>query len=178
MTGTTLDSCWLEAVDVTFAGVGGTMRNCTAGQYSNVINSGTGAVTVDGWQCGNGASPTIAGNASVTYVTHCQDLTLAECSVSGSGILTLRDNVGINPVGLVTVAVPASGTAVAAAFYDRWFYITAGASTCAVAVTDAGGASQTVATIPCGGCGAVRVPAGSPMTPTYSSAPTWTVQGL
>ena len=84
---------------------------------------------------------------------------------------------GQNPVGLVTVAVPASGTAVPTTYYDRTLYITASTSTVAIAVTDAGGTPQTVATIPASGFAGVFVPAGSTLTPTYTAAPTWTVQG-
>ena len=51
------------------------------------------------------------------------------------------------------------------------------ASTVACAVTDTGGTSQTVATIPASGFAGVFVPAGSTLTPTYTAAPTWTVQG-
>lgn len=94
-----------------------------------------------------------------------------------TGKNVVKDNIGYNPVGLVTVAVPTSGTAVAVAPYDRTFYITASTSTVACAVTDAGGTSQTVATIPSGGFAGVFVPAGSTLTPTYTAAPTWTVQG-
>ena len=91
---------------------------------------------------------------------------------------SIRNVEGYNPVGLVTVAVPTSGTAVTAAPYDRTFHITASTSTVACAVTDAAGTSQTVATIPASGFGSVTVPAGSTLTPTYTAAPTWTVQGL
>lgn len=98
-------------------------------------------------------------------------------SSTTAGIIEVRNNIGINPIGLVTVTVPASGTAVASAIYDRTFYITAGASIVACAVTDAAGTSQTIATIPSSGFGAIMVPAGSTFTPTYTAAPTWTVQG-
>ena len=89
----------------------------------------------------------------------------------------MRSNRGINPVGLQSVAVPASGTAVAATYYDRLFYVTASTSTVAVDITDAKGTSQSVATIPASGFGVVMVPASSSMTPTYTVAPTWTVFG-
>lgn len=89
----------------------------------------------------------------------------------------ISDVVGYNPVGLVTVTVPASGTATAALPYDATFYVTASTSTVACAVTDAGGTSQIVATIPASGFAGVFVPAGSTLTPTYTAAPTWTVQG-
>jgi parallel beta-helix repeat protein len=93
------------------------------------------------------------------------------------GTVIARGNTGYNPVGLVTVSVPSSGSATTAAVYDQTFYITTGLSTCACSVTNAGGTGQTVATIPASGFGVVFVPAGSTLTPTYSSAPTWTVQG-
>lgn len=89
-----------------------------------------------------------------------------------------RNNRGYNPVGLVSISVPSSGSAAAAATYDRWFYVTAGSSTCACAVVNAAGTGQTVTTIPASQYAPVYVPAGSTLTPTYSNAPTWTVQGL
>jgi hypothetical protein len=99
-------------------------------------------------------------------------------SISSPGIGSqIRHVEGYNPVGLVTVAVPATGVATAALPYDATFYITASTSTVACAVTDAGGTSQTVATIPASGFAGVFVPAGSTLTPTYTAAPTWTVQG-
>jgi hypothetical protein len=81
-----------------------------------------------------------------------------------------RANIGGEPVGVVTVAVPASGTAVAAANYDRTFYITAGSSTCTIALN---GVSLT--TIPASALATVRVQATKTITATYSSAPTWAV---
>lgn len=94
---------------------------------------------------------------------------LEQCFVNG--------NRGYNPVGSVAASVPASGTATTALPYDATFYITASTSTVACAVTDASGTSQTVATIPASGFAGVFVPAGSTLTPTYTAAPTWTVQG-
>ena len=76
-----------------------------------------------------------------------------------------------NPVGPVTVAVPASGTATAALPYDATFYITQATAASSVAVQ-----GQTLA-IPIGGPTAVRVPAGETLTPTYTTAPTWVVMG-
>lgn len=92
------------------------------------------------------------------------------------GTIRAHNNRGYNPIGLVAVSIPSSGTATTAAQVDETFYITAGSSTCACSVTNAAGSAQTVATIPSSGFGAVFVPAGSTLTPTYSSAPTWTVQ--
>jgi hypothetical protein len=83
----------------------------------------------------------------------------------------VRDNPGFNPVGVVTVAVPATTVATAASQYDQTFYITAGASTCTCAIS--GGPSPV---IPSGAFAAIRVPAGQTLTPTYTSAPTWVVE--
>jgi hypothetical protein len=95
--------------------------------------------------------------------------------ILGTGSI-IRGCGGYNPVGAVTVAVPASGTAVAAAGYDRWFYITAGSSgTTSVSITSAG--TATTVTIPASSCVPVRVPASQTLTPTYTSAPTWAVYG-
>lgn len=84
-----------------------------------------------------------------------------------------RNNNGYNPVGSQVVAVPASGTAVAAAQIDRMFYVTAGASTCTMAI--GGGGPSPV--IPANGLASIRVPAGATVTPTYANAPTWVVEG-
>lgn len=98
-------------------------------------------------------------------------------SSAGGAYLHVHDCPGYNPQGLETVTVPASGTAVARAFYDRIFYITAGSSTCVCSLVGIAGA-QTIATIPSGGFAAVHVPSGGSFSVTYTAAPTWTVQGL
>lgn len=90
----------------------------------------------------------------------------------GTGGSTFHNVAGYNPVGLVTVAVPASGTAVAAAPYDRTFYVTASTSTVTMAIEN--GPSPV---IPASGFGTIRVPAGMTVTPTYTAAPTWVVEG-
>lgn len=102
-------------------------------------------------------------------------------SVGGGGHFVLnstptnevrRNNQGYNPVGAVTVAVPATTVAVAAVPYDRTFYIT---TTAAATVAIQSGPTIT---LPTAGVVAVRVPAGKTLTPTYSStAPTWVVEG-
>lgn len=86
-------------------------------------------------------------------------------------VLRISDSPGYNPVGPVTVAVPASGTATAALPYDATFYITQTTAASSVAVQ-----GQTI-DIPIGGPTAVFVPAGQALTPTYTTAPTWVVQG-
>jgi hypothetical protein len=79
---------------------------------------------------------------------------------------------GINPVGVVSLAVPTSGKAVPAQAYDRTFYVTAAARRCTMAIQ--GGPSVV---IPHSQMCAVRVPAGHAVTPTYTSKPSWVVQG-
>lgn len=91
----------------------------------------------------------------------------------GAGSYT-RSLVGVNPVGAVTVTVPSSGTAVTAQPYDRTFYVTAASSgTTTLAI----GGGPTV-TVPPAACVPVGVPAGATLTPTYTTAPTWVVEGL
>ena len=84
---------------------------------------------------------------------------------------------GFNPVGTVSPAVPASGSAVAAVHYDRTFYVStvAGTTACSMAIqngptiTFVGSVAQVIA---------VKVPAGKTVTPTYTgTAPTWVVEG-
>lgn len=79
-----------------------------------------------------------------------------------------------HPVGSVTVAVPASGTAVTAAPYDRTFYATAGTDAVTLAIEN----GPTVK-VPANAMGTVRVPAGKTLTPTYTAThpPTWVVEG-
>lgn len=184
---TLISGCYLEGnstwdiIDIT-GGINAVIDGCWftvksgSGPQLSHGNAATGLVMRD---CFFNAVPSLTFGASTTALLegNSSNLTLAGITDNSAGGLKLRNNGGINPVGLVTVTVPASGTAVAAASYDRTFYITAGTSTCACAVTDVGGTSQTVATIPSSGFGAVFVPAGSTLTPTYTSAPTWTVQG-
>jgi len=77
------------------------------------------------------------------------------------------------PRGGQVPSVPSSGTAVSPAGNDRWFYITASSSgTTSVSVS---GATAASITIPAGACVPVFVPAGSTLTPTYTSVPTWVV---
>lgn len=115
---------------------------------------------------GSGAVVSSVGNSIVGAVT-------APVQWNGLGTFTAHFNDGYNPVGIVTVAVPASGTAVATAAYDRTFYITAASSgTTTVAIS-----SGPTITIPASGLVAVFVPAGETLTPTYTSAPTWVVEG-
>ncbi len=90
---------------------------------------------------------------------------------TGDGTNTYHNNPGYNPVGPVTVAVPASGSATAALPYDATFYITQTTAASSVAVQ-----GQAIA-IPVGGPTAIRVPAGETLTPTYTTAPTWVVMG-
>jgi hypothetical protein len=90
-------------------------------------------------------------------------------SPAGSSITGVA---GVNPVGVVTVAVPLSGAAVAATWYDREFYVTTGAGTTTVAIS--GGP---VITLPASGFATVHLPAGTTLTPAYTNAPAWVVEG-
>jgi hypothetical protein len=88
------------------------------------------------------------------------------------GTVIIHDNPGYNPVGTLTVAVPATTVAVTAAQVDRTFYITAGAGTTTVAIS-----SGPTITLTPSALNTVRVPAGQTLTPTYTNAPTWVVEG-
>jgi hypothetical protein len=89
-----------------------------------------------------------------------------------------RQNVGYNPHGTISVAVPATTVATTALHYDAMFYITAGATSCTITrnVAGGGGSGPTV-TIPANACVPVWVPAQSSITPVYTNAPTWLVDG-
>lgn len=89
------------------------------------------------------------------------------------GVCTeFRNNLGANPIGVVVVAVPATGVAVPAASYDRTFYVTAGTTACTMQIQN--GPSPV---IPGATFGTVRVPAGKTVTPAFANAPTWVVEG-
>jgi hypothetical protein len=62
--------------------------------------------------------------------------------------------------------------AVAAAGYDRTFYVTAGATATTMTISNG-----PAVVIPALAMGTVRVPAGQTVTPTYANAPTWVVEG-
>lgn len=97
---------------------------------------------------------------------------------SGQGVLHFRDCFGINPVGVVTVSVPTSGTAVAAAGYDRIFYVTtaSGTTSCTLAIENGPTVTAIASTAQ---VLTMFVPAGTTLTPTYAgTAPTWVVEGL
>ena len=82
-------------------------------------------------------------------------------------------NRGYNPFGSQSVAVPASGVSAGGAPYERYFTITASASSgCSVVVSNG-----TTVTIPASSMITLFVPPGASVTPTYTNAPTWTVYG-
>ena len=90
---------------------------------------------------------------------------------SGNTGTVVRDNRPYNPLGALATqpTVPGSTTPYSNANNaDCTVYITAGSSTCAVAV---GGTAMF--TIASAGTGTARVPAGQSITLTYSNAPTW-----
>lgn len=94
-------------------------------------------------------------------------------AAAGTGAV-VRNNNGINPVGVLTPPVPGSGSAVPASYVDRSFYITTGAGATTVAISN--GPTITLAASTAGQH--VLVPAGQTLTPTYANAPTWVVEGL
>ena len=145
---------------------------------------GTNGVEVAGNTCagstyqGGGSPGEINLNNATSVASYIHDNDLPT-GIQGTADTTtvIRNNVGYNPVGSVTVAVPASGTAVSAAVYDRTFYVStvSGTTACSMAVqngptvTFVGSVAQVVP---------VRVPAGQTLTPTYTgTAPTWVVEG-
>lgn len=184
-----------------------TAGNCTSVQLIGVKIIGCGGASgtmypgitltaATHWQIIGGIIGNVAGNTSPnqSYAVVCgtgggvpADILMLGVNLNGNatapfqsghtGGLVVKSCPGWNPVGFISIAVPASNTAVAADAYDRMFYITAGASTVTCNVTNANGTNQTVATIPSGGFGGVLVPARSTFTPIYTAAPTWTVQG-
>lgn len=96
-------------------------------------------------------------------------------NLNGSGaLLQFKNCQGLNPFGTQSIAVPSTTVATAALPFDATFYVTAGASgTTTMAIS--GGPTITV---PANACVPVLVPAGKTLTPTYTSSPTWVVEGL
>jgi len=86
--------------------------------------------------------------------------------------ISLSGNLGLNPLGVQVIAVPATTVATAALPYDATFYVTAGSSSCTVAIS-----SGPTITVPANACVPVFVPASQTLTPTYTVAPTWVVMG-
>lgn len=119
---------------------------CNGGCYDGVDNQGTGN----------------------SFIGNAVDVVNSPIATYGDSTSSFHNNPQINPIGVVTVAVPASGTAVAAVAYDRTFYVTDSSTGTTVAV----GGTQ-VAAIAAGAAVPVFVPAGQTMTATYTTAPTW-----
>jgi hypothetical protein len=93
-------------------------------------------------------------------------------NANSAGDVRTHDNSGYNPVGVVVIAVPATGVAVAAAAYRRTFYVTAGVGGCTMTIQ-----SGPAVVIPAGAVVPVDVPAQRTVTPTFTNAPTWVVEG-
>ena len=99
--------------------------------------------------------------------------TVGAYNLNGTAITTFDKCEGINPAGTQSVAVPATTVATAALPFDATFYVTANAAgSCTVAIS--GGPTITV---PASAVVPVFVPAGQTITPTYTNAPTWVVEG-
>jgi len=85
----------------------------------------------------------------------------------------VRNVVGYNPIGVVTVAVPANGNQVAAVNYDRTFYITNGTAQLTLQIQ-----SGPAIVVPALGQATVELAAGLVMSYTYAAGtPTQVVQG-
>ena len=150
--------------------------NCYSGRMTS------GKITVESTSSGAvfrlyfNTAPTITLHATSknTQFATCSGLALADIIDDSGGNARIRDSLPVNPVGVVTVAVPASGTAVTAAPYDRTFYATAGTDAVTLAIEN----GPTVK-IPANAMGTVHVPAGKTLTPTYTAThpPTWVVEG-
>jgi hypothetical protein len=91
---------------------------------------------------------------------------------TGANGVAFRNCPGLNPFGTQSVAVPATTVATGVLPFDCTFYVTAGSTSCAIAVS---GVSSV--TIPANAFAAIFVPAGAALTPTYTNAPTWVVAG-
>jgi hypothetical protein len=89
----------------------------------------------------------------------------------------IQDNVGYNPLGWQTVAVPASGGAAGGTSVPRTLYVTANAAgpcTCTITLGLNGAATQNIV-IPAGQCVPIFQYPGTNVTFTYTNAPTMAV---
>jgi hypothetical protein len=90
-----------------------------------------------------------------------------------NNLYVLNNASSIGPGPLTAPAVPATTVALANPFPGlATVYITAGASTCAVAI-----GATTMLTLAAAGTGTVQLPIGQAIKLTYASAPTWTWAG-
>jgi hypothetical protein len=163
----------------------GTIHNnrviCNSSSTGSAIVCQASHVAITGNRCAAGASgyPVNIQNHGSAIVHHIQ--------VSGnSGPLSTFGYIGYNTVpdsatftasgntrfGPETVAVPASGSAVAAPLRNRTYYVTAATGGCTMTLQDG-----KAIVIPAAAMGTVIVPAGQTVTPTYTNAPTWVVEG-
>ncbi len=149
-----------ETFDVVMTGV-----NFKTGSHTSywLYSAGTGAL---GKFQLNGCSFNTAGGALVTGTYNI--LT----ALSGTFQAAFKNCPGLNPFGTQTVAVPLTTVATAGLPFDSTYYITAGSTSCTVAIS--GGPTIT---IPGSALATVRVPAGQTLTPVYTNAPTWVVEG-
>lgn len=135
----------------------------------NVVTDNSGAVNQQ-W-----ISETVSGNIIVDNILLGSSSVVlnAAITVAASSTTPVRGNLNYNPVGVLSVGVPGSGSAVAVSSFDRTFYITTAAGTTTMAIQ--GGPTITLAASTAGQV--VRVPAGKTLTPSYTNAPTWVVEG-
>ena len=166
--------------DVHVAGNG----SSSGGPYYGITVWAASAVTIRGGAVGQIGGTTSPYQADGIYLNFGpSNIRIETVDLRGNLTLPFADGgstntrvincLGYNPVGVVTVSVPATGVAVAAADYDRTFYVTAAASGTTTMAISAG---PTI-TVPASACVPVKVPAGQALTPSYSSAPSWVVEG-
>lgn len=141
--------------DVVVQVVGGNARQCGI-----AINVAASPFTL----------PKSFSNFDVSDSTNTTKIATSSAINTYGGKLVIRNCAGINAaLAQTSPGIPASTTALTNPFpYDMTVYITAGASTVAVAV---GGTA--VFTIPANGIASVRIPAGTSITLTYANAPSW-----
>jgi hypothetical protein len=154
------------------------MYAAAAGTSVGIRAATTFSCTIVGNNIKTQGNPCITENTTATTGRHLiannnlANTAGATVTLAAASSAIVRHNVGYNPIGNLTVTVPASGTAIAADARDRIFYVTGGTGGVTLAMSTGG-----TITIPAATCVPVSVPAQSVFTPTYTSAPTWVVQG-
>jgi hypothetical protein len=160
------------------------LTNCAVTGNSMLNATGTNGATFFAETCAN---CTFIGNSCVSNLSG-GHLSMVFFSVTNSTIsgnqagfspsvssctgCKVTNNMGLNPFGVQAVSVPASASSTTAANFDQTFYISASTGTTTVVLS-----SGPTITLTASALNTVRVPAGVTLTPTYTNAPTWVVEG-
>jgi hypothetical protein len=150
-----------EGFDVIFQGVNFVTGSHTSYWFYIPGSATSGNVSFQGCTFNTSGGALVTGNYDIV------------AALSSTFQVSVKNCPGLNPFGSQSVSVPLTTVATAGLPYDSTYYVTASSSgTTTVAIS--GGPTIT---IPASACVPVLVPAGQTLTPAYTSAPTWVVEG-